>query len=76
MEIIDWFNERVPVDKQLHFLVSFFLVSLVTFLLPLWISAVLVFFIGLMKESTDYEFDYKDVIANCLGIIAAIILLH
>lgn len=61
-------------DKLLHFLASFFLTSV----FGLWsipMSIVITFIIGLGKEVIyDYllkrgEFDLKDILANCAGIL-------
>lgn len=61
-------------DKLLHFLASFFLAAI----FGLWsipLSIIITFMIGLLKEVVyDYylgkgEFDLKDILANCAGIL-------
>lgn len=75
MELINWLNKKVPIDKQLHFLVSFFLVALFSMFVPLWIACLFVIVLNMLKESTDIDFDIYDIIAGCAGVLAALIIL-
>ena len=65
------------IDKVAHLFVSYFLLTIFSIVLPLWGAIILAFLFGLGKELYDqvkYKgFDYKDLIADLIGIIIGVI---
>lgn len=65
---------KVGVDKILHLLVCLSLILELRRFVDLWIAALIVFGIAVLKEVYDKvskkgTCDYKDIIADCVGII-------
>lgn len=61
------------IDKVAHLFVSYFLLTIFSLVLPLWGAIILAFLFGLGKEIYDKKFDYKDLIADIIGIIIGVI---
>ncbi|MBQ0140643.1 MAG: hypothetical protein KBT36_15270, partial [Kurthia sp.] len=65
------------IDKVAHLFVSYFLLTVFSLILPLWGAIILAFLFGLGKEIRDEikhkGFDYKDLIADLIGIIIGVI---
>jgi VanZ family protein len=70
----------IELDKKLHFGISFFLIILLFALIRnIWLSALIVFIIGLLKELYDGYYNYfckKDLLANILGILLGMLLIY
>lgn len=65
---------KVGIDKILHLLVCLSLTLELRRFIDLWIAIVIVFIIAISKEVYDKVSkkgmcDYKDIIADCIGII-------
>lgn len=66
----------LQLDKILHFLVSLVLVVVLNLLIGLFWSVIIVALIGLLKEIYDGRFFcWKDLLADFVGILFAIILI-
>jgi len=62
------------IDKILHFLMCFFLLTIFATFLPPLIAAFLVAFIGVLKEIWDTKFSWLDILADILGIVIALLI--
>lgn len=65
-------------DKLLHFTISMMLVCTLSYIMPIELSCLITFFIGILKEIYDNSiskniFDVKDIQADCAGIIIGFI---
>ena len=71
---------RLPfgTDKIAHFALSAFLCLAICRFLPIWIAVVAAVVVGVGKEiydsKTGGKFDWKDVIADLLGVISATVI--
>ena len=68
-------------DKWLHSVVSFMLtvmlIAVTQFFFPWWVAVSCVLVVGLYKELHDIQttgFDWKDIVADCVGISLAMCL--
>ncbi len=71
----------IPLDKMLHFFVGFFLSTLFSGILPLWLNIEIIIVIAILKEVFDVKvknssYDVKDILATVLGSIISILYLY
>ncbi len=71
----------IPLDKMLHFFVGFFLSTLFSGILPLWLNIEIIIAIAILKEVFDVKvknssYDVKDILATILGSFISILYLH
>ena len=58
-------------DKLLHLTTSATLVMVFAAVMPLYVAMLATLVLGILKELTDEEFDYYDIIFNLIGIMVA-----
>lgn len=61
-------------DKVAHIGVSFMITTTLLVILPISITVGITIIIGVFKELYDNKFDWKDMVANVIGISAAILI--
>lgn len=61
-------------DKAAHIGVSFMITTILLLILPILIAMGLTIIIGVLKELYDSKFDWKDTVANLIGIGTAILI--
>ena len=70
--------QKIGTDKIAHFSISAFLTLGFAYFFPVWVAVVIVTTVGFGKEYIDYKnggkFDWKDIQADMLGIIAATVI--
>ena len=74
-EIYDKIVKFLGMDKIAHFLACAFLTLAFCRLFPLAFAAMLVAILGVLKEIFDNEIDWKDLVADGLGIIVSVIIM-
>lgn len=74
-ELYDKIIKAIGLDKILHFFVSAFLTLAFCRLFPVWYAAFLVAALGALKETFDAKIDWKDLVADGLGIIVSVIIM-
>ena len=62
------------IDKILHFLMCFFLLTIFATFLPPVIAGATTLFIGVIKEIIDTKFSWLDILADILGIVIALLI--
>lgn len=65
-------------DKKLHFSYSFGIFCTAALFVPLQVAIIVALAAGILKEVYDYrsygEFSWEDVVANCVGILCAVLI--
>ena len=67
--------QKVGIDKVAHFAVSAFLVLAIGCFVHIAIAAGCVMAIGFAKELIDAKLEWKDLLADALGIVIGVVLL-
>lgn len=74
----DWIKRviaKIGIDKIAHFFGSAFLTLAFCRLFPVWDAAFLAAALGALKESFDDKVDWRDLLADGLGIIVSVIIM-
>lgn len=65
---------RVGIDKVAHFALSAFIAVALGRFIHWAIALVVTFLLGVVKELLDNKFDWKDILADAVGILIATII--
>ena len=75
---MNWIQKIVAsigLDKIAHFSVSGLLVFMFDKFLPFLVASILVLTLSVAKEAVDEKFEWKDLLADILGILVAILII-
>jgi hypothetical protein len=74
MKIVDKIISKIGVDKVLHFLVGALVTSYGSMVgdACMWVVAVLVVILSIVKEVLDEKVEWMDIVAGCIGCATSI----
>lgn len=69
---------KMQKDKLLHILISLIITAILIKFLPIWLSVLIAFCIGVTKEIYDKVtgkgcFEWLDIICDCIGILIGVL---